>query len=86
MTIMNGRWNVDTPQALVIAVAEMREHVKGFGDQGRWVTRTGAIVVIDQKNEEASLVLGLPPPSTKKVFEAMGWTWTDRATHVGEHP
>jgi hypothetical protein len=73
--------NVETPERLANAVAGMREHVKGFGDQGRWIVpRSGAIVVLDQVNKEASLVLGLPPPSTQKVFEAMGWRWTDRTT------
>lgn len=74
-------WNVDSKEGLANAAAEMREHVKRFIDQGRWVIpRSGSIVVIDQINKEASLVYGPPHPSVQKVFEAMEWKWTDRTT------
>ncbi len=73
--------NVDTPEGLAVAVEWMTEFVKLFNDQGRWIIpRSGSIVVIDNANKQAILVLSMAPEtSTKKVFEAMGWKWIDRA-------
>lgn len=76
-----GDWNVDSPEGLRRAVEWMRRHVELFNDQGRWIIpRSGSVVVIDKANKQAIRVLGLAPePSTQKVFEAMGWTWVDKA-------
>lgn len=73
--------NVDTPEGLKEAVKWQEGHVKLFADQGRWIVpRSGSIIVIDAKNKTATRVLGMAPEtSIAKVFNAMGWTWVDRA-------
>lgn len=85
-TMMRGEhggasWDVDTKEGLANAVEWMERHVTTFRDQGRWITpRSGSIVVLDQLNKQAIRVLGLAPETgTRKVFEAMGWRWIDRA-------
>ena len=74
-------WNTDTTDGLANAVAWMTKHVAMLADQGTWIVpRSGSIVVIDKKNKRATRTIGLlPEPSTQQVFEAMGWTWIDKA-------
>lgn len=73
--------NTDTPEGLANAVTWMRTFVDTLADQARWaIPRSGSVVVIDKTNKQAIRVLGLlPEPSTKAVFEAMGWAWIDKA-------
>jgi hypothetical protein len=74
-------WDVDTKAGLARAVEWMQRHVAIFADQGRWMMpRSCSIIVIDKKNKQAIRVAGfLPETSTQKIFEAMGWTWVDKA-------
>lgn len=75
-------FNVDTPGGLKLSVAWMQMHVARIHQGGRWIIpRSGSVVVIDHANKQAIRVLGLlPETSTEKVFQAMGWTWIDKAT------
>lgn len=77
-----GEWNIDTKDGMYRAKEWMLRHVELFRDQGRWIIpQSGSVVVIDKANKQAILVLSLMPEmedATKRVFEAIGWTWVDK--------
>jgi hypothetical protein len=75
-------WDVDTPEGLANAVRWMEEQfLPQLADGGKWtVPRSCSIIQVDKRNKRAVRLFGLAPePSIQKVFEAMGWTWEDRA-------
>lgn len=78
---MNMNWDVDTPEGLANAKAWMEQFVGTLSDEAIWgVPRSGSIIRVDKRNKRAIRLFGLSPEtSTQKVFEAMGWTWEDRA-------
>jgi isoaspartyl peptidase/L-asparaginase-like protein (Ntn-hydrolase superfamily) len=76
-----GDWNVENPLGLARAVTWMERHVSMLADGAVWMLpRSMSIIHIDKTNKVATRRVGLAPePSTQKVFEAMGWTWIDKA-------
>lgn len=74
-------WDVDTPEGLANATAWLTQFLDRLSDKATWgIPRSGSIIHIDKPNKRAVRLFGLAPEtSTQKVFEAIGWTWEDRA-------
>ena len=54
--------------------------VEVLGDQQRFVTRSGSVIVLDRSSKRAIRVLGSSPETrTRETFAALGWRWRDRA-------
>lgn len=74
-------WDVDTPHGLARAREWMERQVALIANGGSWIIpRSMSVIVIDKVHKKATRMMGmLPETSTRKVFEAMGWTWEDKA-------
>jgi len=77
-----ANWNLDTAEGMANAVEWQRRQFALLRDQGRWlVPRSGSVIVVDQVNKRAICVLSMMGPETsiRRVVEAMGWTYIDKA-------
>ena len=48
------------------------------GDQARYITRGGSVIVLSKIDKRAIVVSGVPEPSVRQTFAAMGWSLVAR--------